>query len=80
MDYIVRNSNEILKEIQYLFIEYSKAKEYEDNQVREEITYLHDKINELTSNLNKVNNDIVTQKEKNKMIAEILLGDKNNYA
>jgi esterase/lipase len=75
MDYTVRNSNEILKQIQYLFNEYSKAKEYEDNQVREEINYIHDKIDNLTVNLNKVNNDIINQKEKNKMIAEILNKD-----
>ena len=75
MDYPVRNSNEILKQIQHLFIEYSEAKEYEDNQVREEIKWLHNKIDNLTIDLNEVNNDIVTQKAKNKMIAEILSKD-----
>ena len=75
MDYPVRNSNEILKQMQYLFIEYSKAKEYEDNQAREEINYLHNRIDKLTVDLNNVNNDIVTQKEKNKLIAEILSKD-----
>ena len=75
MDYPTKSSNEILKQIQYLFVEYSRAKEYEDNQMREEIIYLHNRIDELTNNLSIVNNDVASQKAKNKMIAEILSKD-----
>ena len=81
MDYPVRNSNEILKQIQYLFIEYSKAKEYEDNQIHEQFNYLIDENGKLKNDVNMLKNEIanlvnfkVKQEEKNRTIAEILLG------
>ena len=83
MDYPVRNSNEILKQIQYLFIEYSKAKEYEDNQIHEQFNYLNDENNKLKNDVNMLIKDItdlvnfkLKQEEKSNLIAEILLGDK----
>ena len=83
MDYPVRNSNEILKQIQYLFIEYSKAKEYEDNQMHEQLNYLIGKNDKLKNDVKMLTDDVtdlvnfkLKQEEKNKLIAEILLGDK----
>lgn len=82
MDYPVRNSNEILKQIQCLFIEYSEAKEYEDNKIHEQINYLNDENSKLKSYVKALTNDVtnllnfkLNQEEKNKLIAGILLGD-----
>lgn len=61
MSLTVRRSDEIMKEIMYLFNEYVQAKEVEENIQNDRLGYLE-------SELNK-------QREKNSQIAAILMRD-----
>lgn len=56
-----RSSNEIMKEIFYLFEQYMAARDYEENTQNERINCLENELNK--------------QRDKNKQIAAILMRD-----
>lgn len=61
MSLTVRRSDEIMKEIMYLFREYVQAKEAEENMQNDRLGYLEAELNK--------------QREKNSQIAAILMRD-----